>query len=149
MKCKDKCGQIWQKRCDFNKYLGWHVMSSLFVFIKYLTKLFFYVTKTRLKGYISRKEAVYGGTIQTKFTNGLAVFIGLLLVILKRHSDKRWLLCINLTGIFLSVIHMSLLRELSSVDVFVHNFSKLTLILIFMGTAGTVINLISAKKRRL
>lgn len=83
------------------------------------------------------------------FVVHLAVFIGLLAVILKRHSDKRWLLCINLTGISLSVIHMSLLRELSSVDVFVRNFSKLTLIIIFMGTAGAVINLISAKKRRL
>lgn len=79
----------------------------------------------------------------------LAVFIGLLIIILKRHSDKRWLLCINLTGIFLSVIHMSLLRVLSSFDIFVRNFSRFTLIIIFMGTAGTVINLISAKKRRL
>lgn len=50
-------------------------MSSLFAFIKLFDKIIFYVTKIRLEGYMSRKEVVYGGTIQTKFTNGLAVFI--------------------------------------------------------------------------
>ncbi|MCM1440001.1 MAG: zf-HC2 domain-containing protein [Roseburia sp.] len=83
------------------------------------------------------------------FVIHLAAFAWTLGRTMRKHADCRFWLCINLTGIFLLVIHMSLLGELSSFEYFKHNLLVETLAVIFIGIIGAVINVISAKKRYL
>lgn len=83
------------------------------------------------------------------FVIHLAAFAWTLGRILRKRADCRPGLCINLTGIFLLVIHMSLLGEMSSFEYFKQNFLLGTLTVIFMGIMGIVVNVVSAKKRYL
>lgn len=66
---------------------------------------------------------------------------------IKENIACNWILNINLAGMFLILIHTTLLRSLSDATTYIHKVTEVTLIIVVIGVIGTGVQYIMTKRK--
>ena len=78
------------------------------------------------------------------FTIQIIIFSYMLVRLLRKNVACQWILYLNLTGIFLLLAYVTLLRRLDTVESFYQIFIKTTGIIVGLGLIGSIVGIISS-----
>lgn len=73
------------------------------------------------------------------FIAQLVIFISLWYRQSRRHVENRFRLCICITGMFLLLVYVEALRSLESIDTVIRSFVSMSVVILLLGLAGTLI----------
>lgn len=78
----------------------------------------------------------------------LLIYGYMLVKLLRKNVDCRWILCLNLTGMFLLLSYVTLLTRTYAYENFQHDFIEMTAVILILGMMGVGFYLFSAFQYR-